>query len=218
MYNNRVLFIGIMVLSVITMLFQLLALNPQVLIGLVLAGAISLAYTIPVIPFKGRYIRLRDISFAKAFLIALVVASVTFLLPLLVESDWLTIWSLQNIFLFSERILFVLAITIPFDIRDKEYDEKTKLKTLATTFGVKGSITISVLILMTFIVAVSVHYYLIGGLNFNIYIALSLSAIIAALIISKSNPGKSEYFYSLLVEGTMIIQLLLIILSSSITK
>lgn len=69
---------------------------------------------------------LRNIPGLKLFLIAFSWAGITVLFPLIQNymsiriTDWIT---------FIQRFLFVLVITIPFDIRDINYDNN-ELKTL----------------------------------------------------------------------------------------
>lgn len=109
-------------------------------------GLVTLFY---VSPFGTIQIKLslRYVSFAKLFLIAVSWAGVTVILPLVqhrinIEFD--------EIIVFAQRFLFVVAITIPFDIRDMSYD-KAELKTLPHAIGIEKSKIVGIIFLMLFL-------------------------------------------------------------------
>ena len=104
------------------------------------AAIISIGYALPVLPWRGRWYRLRDVPRIKILLIAVVVTAITLYLPL--STNWwfsfdfyigLPYWVAYTI----QRVLFLLAITIPFDVRDLEADARAGLKTMPTVLGAK---------------------------------------------------------------------------------
>lgn len=109
--------------------------------GFLLVGLVALLYAIPVFGFK----RLRDIPYIKIFLIAGVWAYLTLAWPLMAEGVEWRLW----IFPFVERFLFILAITIPFDVRDSEMDQAYGLKTLASLFGSVRALRVAGIILIS---------------------------------------------------------------------
>ena len=88
-----------------------------------------------VVPFHGRLKGLRNLPGFKLFLIAAVWGGVTVLFPIwandlnIDDKAWV---------IFVQRFLFVLAITLPFDIRDLQLDDPD-LATLPQTIGVRKS-------------------------------------------------------------------------------
>ncbi|UTW63532.1 hypothetical protein KFE98_05100 [bacterium SCSIO 12741] len=174
--------------------------------GLLVPALIALGYTVPIIRKKGKPYRLRDVPYAKIFLISFTVSYVTAILPLMNETGdlWRNEVALGHAL---ARAFFILAITIPFDIRDYKFDEPAKLQTLPLLFGIQRAKRLSLLALVFF---AGISFYLFEA-NATITIAYLLSAIATAWIIEYCNENSSEYYYSLLIEGTMIIQFLLIL-------
>lgn len=163
---------------------------------------ITAGYVVPFIPSPKRLLRLRDIPFLKAILISAVVSYVTIVL---VYQNLDLAFLLQ----FLERFFFILAITIPFDIRDYQFDSHSKLKTFPLAFGIKKSKKIAFLsLIFSFLISL----FLINYRPLIYLIPLGLSLMISAFIIQKSTKKSSEFFYSFLVEGTMIIQTLLVMM------
>jgi len=88
---------------------------------LAIMGLFYVVYVVRFIPYNNKWLALRDIPFLKIFVIAFVWALVTGLLPLISSKDLIQI-NLQHILFLTKQFLFVVAITIPFDIRDMKYD------------------------------------------------------------------------------------------------
>lgn len=223
--NNKNLFIAITILSLAGLFYSLYYIEPIITLCLILLGLISFGYTIPVIrknlppEQKGdAYIRLRDIQGLKIFLIVGVVSFVTVYLPVLSSGNDFRLLSPDVFILFIERALFVFAITIPFDIRDMEYDSQNDLKTIPLIFGFKRSIKIATISLFLFALAAICHYFINPLFSLYYVIAMFVSAIITVVIIVRATPKSSEYFYSLLVDGTMIIQCVLVLTASMIEE
>ncbi len=105
------------------------------------AGIVSILYTIPIF---GKAMRLRDFSFIKIFLIAIVWAYVTGVIPM--YEHGVAIFPI--IIYFLEIVLFFIAITIPFDIRDYYVDTTNKVGTIPTLLGRKSSIHLAHLLLL----------------------------------------------------------------------
>lgn len=120
-------------------------------LAVVPAVVLMLAYGWPFLPIPPRF-RLRRRPYWKIFLIAAVWAWVGLVLPL-VESGLgslrglpLMHWSLALPLL--GRFLFVLAITLPFDIRDIEVDRVLRVQTLPAWLGARKSIQLSRILLV----------------------------------------------------------------------
>ncbi len=98
---------------------------------IIILALISVAYALPLFSRKRR---LRDFNYVKIFLIAIVWALLCGYLPISLND-----WDSKYALIIAEKFLFILAVTIPFDIRDMEYDEEINVKTLPHKFGMRGS-------------------------------------------------------------------------------
>lgn len=87
--------------------------------------------------FRGERVSLRNIPGLKLILIALVWALSTTLLPIVNCTTTLSVTTLWM--LLTQRILFFMAIAIPFDVRDIYQDSIYSLKTIAVALGKQKS-------------------------------------------------------------------------------
>lgn len=168
-------------------------------IALFIPGFFSLAY---VFPFFGKKRRLRDFNQIKIYLVALVWAWVTVVLPV-VDSGLYLSWSL--IALFVERALFVFAITLPFDIRDLRVDGHSSVATIPGVLGIQQSVNLALGLLLLAGLCVGISFYL-GLYTLPITLLLLFSYLLTALFLSRSNPERHDYFFSGLLDGTMVLQ------------
>lgn len=96
-----------------------------------------------VFPFKKKFAGLRNVPGLKLFLIAITWVGLTLFLPLFSAE----VHTSQYVYIaMSQRFLFILAITIPFDIRDAQFD-LPELNTLPQVLGVNTSKIIGILAL-----------------------------------------------------------------------
>ena len=128
-------------------LFLFFQLKTKTQLSLSFAAILSLAYVIPIFGQK----RLRDLPFIKIFTIAFVWAFVVIILPL--QELGKTINTI-TIILFMEKAFFVFALTIPFDIRDVDWDAKTNVKTIPLSIGIQNAKSLAILCLIGSIVFV----------------------------------------------------------------
>lgn len=171
----------------------------------IIPGIISVLYTLPIFG-KGK--RLRDLNYIKIFLIAIVWAVTTAFIPAtladasLSASGWIAL----------ERFCFFIAITIPFDIRDMTIDEQINVKTIVHRLGKNKSIYLALLCLCMSLFIISVLYNQ-DILTINIAAAFCINHIITAALVVFCNSKKSDYYFTGLLDGTMILLSLLLWLS-----
>lgn len=173
-------------------LFTQLKFNTQ--LGLVLPALLSIAYVLPIM--NGFSTRLRDINYIKIFLIAIVWAFITVVLPLVeleLKINEITMLS------FIERALFILIITIPFDIRDMGIDEASAVKTLVSGRSKQKIMTLSGLLLVSWILLCWKIYPL------NLQLAFWITGGLAFMLTYKSFDQMRDYYFSGLVDGLMIL-------------
>lgn len=92
-------------------------------------GALTILYAYPFYAGKN----LRTLKGTKIYVIALVWAGVTVILPLITQHGL----NIPDVILeFIQRYLFVIALTLPFEIRDLKFDEP-ELYTIPQILGIK---------------------------------------------------------------------------------
>jgi len=161
---------------------------------LIFAGLISILYTLPIF---GKSMRLRDFSFIKIFLIAVVWAIVTESIPLYEAGYEYS----KILLLFIERACFFIAITIPFDIRDMAVDKTNSVKTIPTAIGKSNATYLAISLLA---VCLAIEFYLFGFRTYGSLAAL-VSYIITAGLVILVRDKKDDYYFSGLMDGTIML-------------
>ncbi len=140
---------------------------------------------------------LRNIPALKLFLIAFSWAGISVFFPLtqnymnIHSTDWIT---------FIQRFLFVIVITLPFDIRDVNYDS-IKLKTLPQLLGIKKTKHIGFLFLFLFF---SLEFFKLN-LQTNAIINLIIISILSGILLYFTTKNQSKYYSAFLVESLPIV-------------
>lgn len=151
--------------------------------------------------------KLRTIPYLKIFLIGITWNIATIGLPAIEENIPLN--SLGLWWLFAERLLFIIAITLPFDIRDMEQDKKYQVITIPHKIGYQQTVALAVVLAVVSGMLSLIRFWILPHTAFAAW-PLFISALVSIAIILKSKPEKSDYFFSGLVESTMVIQFLLV--------
>ena len=172
------------------------------IIFLLVPGLLTLAYVLPILKSKKR---LRDLPFIKIFLIALVWVWLSLLLPSNFNDRPLLL------LLSIERLLFFVAITIPFDIRDILVDESIGVKTLVHHLGIKRSKTLAQILLL---LAISIIIYMLAQslISIAIWTGLSICYGFCSILIHFSDEQKDDWYFGGLLDGTIGLRFLLILL------
>lgn len=182
--------------------YCLILLPIKVLVILIPIGFISLWY---VVDFK-QIPALRNIPFIKLFVIGITWSLSTFGLPYLISNPLYL--SKYFVLLFICITLYIVLQTIPFDIRDIDYDTELKIKTLAQRLGVKKSKLLSA----TGFLTISIILYTISFQSLSIQpiiLAYALSALLAIPLILAINTHKKEYYYSGVIESILLFPFLI---------
>lgn len=210
--ENKALFYSVFALAGAGLVyFALVPLHLSAILYLAPVAVIAFGYSVPFIPVQGRLIRLRDIHLLKIFLIVFVISWVTVFMPVVYAEEKLSP-DMELWLMFGRRLLFVFAITIPFDIRDIVHDSRNKLVTIPVALG-EGKAKLGSYGLLLAFSALAVLGWKFALLECKYMIALLLSAVIAGIIISRSSKEYKEYFYTYLVEGALVIQCFLVYLA-----
>ena len=204
-FSHFKLNVGITIFSVVSLLivFVGLSFNAQILI--LLLGILSIGYALPIFSLNGKKIGLRNIPGLKLILIGLVWALSSVLLPIieLKHTHQIDISAYNTSILVLKRFLFIVAITIPFDIRDMFQDKVYGLKTIATVLGEKKALLACQLMLFSYLILL----FLFRDNGFSAdFFALSTTIILSGWLIFKSKWERNEYYYFLYLDGTLILQ------------
>lgn len=168
-------------------------------------GIIALAYSLPLFSVKGFRYSLRTMPYTKLFVVVIVWVLMTVLLPINIEDFERP----EVILLLLERICFLLAITLPFDIRDMDQDRAQGVTTIPLKFGWTRSIGLSYIFLSLFSIVVLLGYHNSFHNTFQTSM-LIISALITFVVVKKLKPNGELVHYTLYLEGTSLMQSLLI--------
>jgi 4-hydroxybenzoate polyprenyltransferase len=168
---------------------------------------LAILYVIP-IKWKGKYYSFRKVPLLKIFILSYVWSWVTVVLPA-IESDFLN--SAALIVLFAERFVFILAISVSFDIRDYERDEAQQTLTFPLWLGVEKARLISLLLILVFI-CFSFSYYE------ELFISTSrvISGLLACIFILKAHRVRDEVYFLIFLDGVIPIHFLVIWISKEL--
>ena len=161
-------------------------------------GIFTLLYAIPFLP-QGK--NLRSLQTLKIFIIAFVWAGTAVWLPL---EQFHSIYSEEVILRFLQVFVFVLALILPFEIRDLSYDSQ-ELKTLPQVLGVQKTKYLGYLFLGVFLL---LEFLLKNELS-NV-ISVCIITIFTGLMIYFSSKNQAKYYASFWVEAIPILWLALL--------
>lgn len=191
-------------LGLVGAIYYFFQMSWNVQLSLVIPGVISLAYVLPIIG-KRKKLRLRDLDGIKIFLVAGVWAYVTVILPILeyMTLDW------RHFLLFQERAFFIFAITLPFDIRDLKIDKDINTRTIPALIGTPRTLQLAILILVGAWLLAFANYWFFDVYSLVNLVALGISIISTYIFIRVAIRQEHDYYYTGLLDGTMILQFLL---------
>ncbi len=197
--SHKSLLISLNFISVLFLLKLTFDLNPKSYILMIPLILGTFFYSVPFLFLRKN---LRDITGLKLFLITIIWSAVTVLLPL---NNAEISFSSDVWLVFLQRFLFLFAITIPFDIRDIDFDDP-KIKTLPQVVGVKNSKFLGSAALLLFFV---IEFFKDIELMSSIVITLTISIVSFAFLIFSSNK-QSKYYSSFWIETLPIVWFLLV--------
>ena len=147
--------------------------------------------------------RLRDINFIKILLISFV-WSFFYYIPLRFSSN------VGAGIIFFEKFLFIFALTIPFDNRDRHVDQLQGLRTFANIFSEKQSIYLPTLLLIISSVLASVSFY--SGQYSGTELGSILISYLLTLVLIINSLDKEEFFFLAYLDGMILLHGLILLL------
>lgn len=173
-------------------------------------GVITFFYAIPFLPkrfFVDSRQNLRSIGGLKVYIIALVWSGITVFLPLLHAGRTL---SFDMYVEGLQRFLIVIALMLPFEIHDLQYDS-IKLATIPQQIGVKRTKLLGVLLLLVFFLC----EFFKDELTPVMWVETLLVSLVTGLFILFSKEDQSEYYSAFWVESIPIFWALVYLFLSS---
>lgn len=186
------------------MLWFMWQLKPKTIVYIAVFGVVTFLYAIPFLPkryFVDQQKNLRNIGGLKVYVIAMVWAGVTVLLPVL-DKNGVFSW---DVWLTSiQRFLLVMLLMLPFEIRDLKYDS-LKLATIPQKIGIKNTKIMGVLVGMVFLIL----EFLKDELSQKLMVLTLTVTLITLLFIVFADKKRSDYYSSFWVESVPIVWLVL---------
>jgi 4-hydroxybenzoate polyprenyltransferase len=212
-FSHHRMIISITLISLLCLVpLFLLYLSIESKLLMLFTGLVAVGYNIPFLTLNNENIGLRNIPGIKLFLIAMVWAVSCVLLPImeLQHSNQLNITPGDTLLLVFKRFLFVAAITVPFDIRDLFQDKLYALKTIPVMLGEKRAYIFCQFLLLGYLLLL----LLFRQATYPDIAAVILNLAVTGWLIFKSNIKKNEYYYFLYLDGTMLLQYVLLMVFS----
>lgn len=160
-----------------------------------------------IVPFLGGFQKnLREVSYLKIFVVAGVWAGVTAVIPLLSGNYDV---SQELVLVFVQRTLFVLALILPFEIRDMRLDFKD-ISTLPQKIGVQQTKKFGFVLLLFALT----FEFLITDLIYvrNVFFAV---CFILLFFLMRARENQSKYYSSFWVEAIPIFWWLILLFYSN---
>lgn len=206
MEDHKFLVKFLMFASVIVGMVSVFYIKRETLFTLIVLGMISFLYNLK-IPLSGeKGWSLRKVPFVKIFTIAFVWASMSVLLPWIemfgcsFEWEMLNLWCLQ--------FLFILVITLPFDINDITVDEKEGVKTIPIALGIGKTKRLLSILTYTYIGFLLLWFWNFQEINIVslIFLAGIIILMLALLYKTQNRSFRAEKWQIMLwYDGSLII-------------
>lgn len=102
---------------------------------------------------------------------------------------------------FMVQFLFIISITLPFDIRDHLIDKNSGIKTVPGLVGIEKTRYIGYVLAFV--------YVLFAGVTLSSLYAFIIPGILIILLIKNSGEHRNEFYYTGLIDGFIIANFLL---------
>jgi 1,4-dihydroxy-2-naphthoate octaprenyltransferase len=168
-----------------------------------LTALLTIGYSYPLLFWRSKR-KLREYGIAKVIILALVWTISTVFLPLQ-DPHWYAhpiVWLVM-----ARRFLFMIALCLPFDIRDVEKDQLQGIATVPNVIGVQRTYRLINQILLAIFVLTMPAFFL-GA--WGITTAILFSVVFTGIIIYLSRQNKHALMYLGAIDGMILLQALLV--------
>ena len=197
-YRFRTFFWIVCIGSALIGFYFFVTISEYIFLPIIGLGFVSVIYGLPIYKSGSHLFRLRDLPGLKIFLIAFVWAYVTEGLPALINGEPLYFLAL------FERFLFIFAITIPFDIRDVNYDA-SYLATIPQYFGINTAKWMALFALLSSELILVYRFFFNNDLNLIGALSIYLTYEFSFLLIYRCHLYSKERYFTVGVEGMSIL-------------
>ncbi|WP_051473841.1 hypothetical protein [Aquimarina macrocephali] len=168
--------------------------------------ALTVLYVVPVFPNKKN---LRSLAGVKIFIIGMIWAGMTVLVPLVHVNG-----NLDSNFLIEmvQRFLFIVVMMLPFEVRDLQYDN-AELETVPQKIGVTRTKLFGSILLVIFLLLTAAKDELLSSIEI---LSTILITIISLFFLWGTEKKQSEYYCSFWVESVPIMWLLILVILESL--
>ena len=174
-------------------------------------GVLSLAYALPILKIHGQWKNFRHVPYIKVFHIALISVGLVYI----EHSNNLQAVEWTNLlYVLSCKFLFILLVTLPFDIRDMKQDSYYHLKTVPLALGQVKAQNLCYMLGL-------VHILLVLAMPTSSYIKIGLILCdVLVLILFKTKIFKEEnsFLNVYLLDLILVIQFAFCLLSMQIAN
>jgi hypothetical protein len=167
-------------------------------LALIVPALLVLFYSFP---SRGRNVGTRQVPGIKLWLISLLLVFITVLLPIIAAG---MDFSQELLWHGLQRLFFVMAVAIAFDIRDVESDTP-EMKTIPQLFGVQGSRFIALLLLALYDISLLIQFFTGSFFSLPVLVAFIVPSEMAALLIYLLAQPRSSLFYSLWMDAALVV-------------
>jgi 4-hydroxybenzoate polyprenyltransferase len=168
-------------------------------------GVLTALYGFVSIPLGSKGVKLRNVGLLKTVFVAVVWSVSTVMIPLAGTG----IDPLLLVFLLLRRFLFVLALTICFEIKDMEADSSEGLRTLPMLLGLTGTKVLAQAVLILLMLINTLQYFAFSADAYDT-VAVNLSLLISIAVIYPIKENFSPYWYYIGLDGMMLLQFVLV--------
>jgi 4-hydroxybenzoate polyprenyltransferase len=197
------------VLGALGTLFFATQISMEQLSSIIPLALLSVGYSLPILPTTNGWKRIRDIPGIKIFIVTGVVTLLSSTLPLMSNST-----AEVDIWLFGlERWLFLLAITIPFDVRDVLLDKKWNLQTIPLLLGTKNAMRLAIGLIYASMAVHIAHFFLTDILTTEIVFATLVAGGFTHFILMDFENRNSYLYNAWMIEGSMMYHFAFVTLS-----
>jgi hypothetical protein len=198
--KENILFVIVLFANILILFVASLNIPIRQTIYLLHLGVISFLYNFPFKISRIPYIPARTIPFLKIIMIAYVWASIGsvycgFESPIITNAKVVSVFMVQ--------FLFIITITLPFDIRDHIIDKNSGIKTIPGLVGIEKTRYIGYVLAFV--------YALFAGVTLSSLYAFITPGIVIILLTKNSGEHRNEFYYTGLIDGFIIVNFLLML-------
>ena len=207
---NRQLSKNILFISLIATVAFFFLLERKVMLIVAALGAVTAFYGFVEIPFITPKRKLRDLGLLKTAFVGIIWSVTTVIVPLAGE----VIEPGMMVFLLLRRFLFLMALTMVFEIKDMEGDSESNLSTLPLMIGVSNTKLLAQGLLFALMIINAVQYFFFD-ISLSNMLAVNLSLLVSIICIQPVKEDTPEWWYYFVLDGMMIVQFLFVWISTS---